>query len=494
MSKVNPDVWTKHLQPDTEMMMGVENGGEPVKFTVPHSLISWFEYMREVAPALEKAGCPRNEILYVGERILILCESCLDRYQKQYDAIRFWDFMNADLLSPPTQNLFIKLITSGILAAEPKLSSLKTIGKLLVRMFIKISSESMVANLDGPTTLTWIDPWVKKILEKKNVFVHFDHELISIEAQNQFVKSVTFKHKDISNQTVIHNDGEDSFIIAIPAERMAQVIKNNDSIKKQAPSLANIDKLFVNHQNGLQFFLKRDIPMAVGHVSFSYSKWSVTSVSQAQFWKGYNWTAVGDGTVKGILSVDVSAWNLPGEPDGPSKGRTGNDVDRDTYVREVWYQMHKSIPQYIPENMDEVVHTYFLDPDIQVNPEGKLEGQEPLFINTVNASQIQPESYTEISNLFLASDYTNTDFNVACMEAANESGRRAVNALLTAYKSPNRSKIFDWPWPTEFVIPQQLDCKRMKDGLMPIGWDVKPYEFDYENSLTAKYMRLYFGH
>ena len=51
-------------------------------------------------------------------------------------------------------------------------------------------------------------------------------------------------------------------------------------------------------------------------------------------------------------------------------------------------------------------------------------------INTSGSLQYRPEASTEISNLFLASDYVKTHTDVACMEAANEAARRAVNALL----------------------------------------------------------------
>jgi len=472
---------------DTHMMFARDDG-EPIVFTTPHSLVSWFEYIKEMAPALEKAGCPFEEILYVAERILVLCESCELRYEKQYDSLRFWDFVHADLLKPATQETFIKLITSGILAADPKLASLRTIGKLLVRMFIKFERK-MVNNLNGPTTLTLIEPWVRKITSYPHVKVHMDHTLVTVESINKQIESVTFTHSKSNDTTTVKNSGDDMFIVAIPAERMAEIVKNNEGIKSDAPSLAGIEKLFVNNQNGLQFFLTEDIPMIRGHVSYTYSKWAVTSISQAQFWE-YDWSKVADGTVKGVLSVDISTWNLPGEPEGPSKGRAGTDVDRQTFVDEVWYQMHKSLPGLIPRNMSDVVHTAFLDPDVAVNSQGKLEGLEPLFINTVNASEYQPESYTEIRNLFLASDYTATDFNVACMESANESARRAANALLERIGSSSRSNIYKWTWPIEFLIPQKVDCIRMKNGNMPIGWDKKPHEFDVSTSRFHKYASL----
>ena len=51
-------------------------------------------------------------------------------------------------------------------------------------------------------------------------------------------------------------------------------------------------------------------------------------------------------------------------------------------------------------------------------------------INTAESLQYWPEASTEIPDLFLASDYVKTYTDVACMEAANEAARRAVNGIL----------------------------------------------------------------
>jgi hypothetical protein len=66
---------------------------------------------------------------------------------------------------------------------------------------------------------------------------------------------------------------------------------------------------------------------------------------------------------------------------------------------------------------------------------------EPLFINTINSWQSRPNAWTEIGNLFLASDYVKTSTDLATMEGANEAARRAVNALLDHMEEPEIDKI-----------------------------------------------------
>ena len=53
-------------------------------------------------------------------------------------------------------------------------------------------------------------------------------------------------------------------------------------------------------------------------------------------------------------------------------------------------------------------------------------------INTAGSRQYRPEAQVELENLFVASDYVRTYTDIACMEAANEAARRAVNCLLIA--------------------------------------------------------------
>ena len=79
---------------------------------------------------------------------------------------------------------------------------------------------------------------------------------------------------------------------------------------------------------------------------------------------------------------------------------------------------------------DDNLLTWFLDSNIQFPNPSAAANLEPLLINTANSLQYRPNSETEIPNLFLASDYVRTNTDLACMEAANEAARRAVNAIL----------------------------------------------------------------
>jgi 15-cis-phytoene desaturase len=89
-----------------------------------------------------------------------------------------------------------------------------------------------------------------------------------------------------------------------------------------------------------------------------------------------------------------------------------------------------------------------------------------LLINTAGSLQYRPEAQIELVNLFLASDYVRTYTDIACMEAANEAARRAVNCLLVAAGS-TASPAQLWPLEEpEFLKPlQEIDRIRFGLGL-----------------------------
>jgi Flavin containing amine oxidoreductase len=91
---------------------------------------------------------------------------------------------------------------------------------------------------------------------------------------------------------------------------------------------------------------------------------------------------------------------------------------------------------------------------------------EPLFINTVGSWRYRPNELTDISNLMLASDYLRTNTDLATMEGANESGRRAVNRILDLlHVSGRRCRIFEFDEPMVFAPLKAFDRYCFELGL-----------------------------
>jgi uncharacterized protein with NAD-binding domain and iron-sulfur cluster len=178
--------------------------------------------------------------------------------------------------------------------------------------------------------------------------------------------------------------------------------------------------------NGVMFYLRDDPPAVRGHSILIDSPWALTSISQQQFWPDHDLRSMGDGTVSGVLSVDVSEWEAAGE----LTGKHARSCTRSEFVAEVRHQLQARGVEGLDDGN---LVTAFVDTDITFpNPPHAGVNAEPLLVNTSGSWEHRPRAVTPVDNLFLASDYVRTHTDLATMEGANEAARRAVNGILDA--------------------------------------------------------------
>jgi hypothetical protein len=89
------------------------------------------------------------------------------------------------------------------------------------------------------------------------------------------------------------------------------------------------------------------------------------------------------------------------------------------------------------------IYGWCLDPDIHMRKPGHELNSEKLLINTPESWKNRPPAEINVENLFLAGDYVRTFTDLATMEGANESARRAVNGILR--KTEARQLCNVWP-------------------------------------------------
>jgi len=404
-----------------------------------------------------------DDFAFFGARIWQILTSCQQRRLGEYERMSWWDFVGAQQRSKSYQKFLADGITRSLVAAKARKASTRTIGDIFVQLMLTVldpGGGSTDRVLDGPTNLVWIDPW-QSYLESRGVHYLTETEVEGILCQQGRITGVTVRQQ--GKRTVVHGD---HYVAALPLERIAPLV--NGGLLADAPALANLRTLAPNVEwmNGVQFYLHRDVPTAHGHVVHIDTEWALTSISQLQFWRNVPPEQFGDSDVRGVVSVDVSDWTAPG-----ADGRPARQCSREEVVRETWRQLKRSINAEQELLRDEDLHSWFIDPDIEIDPAqpGFLRNLEPLLVNLVDTWTLRPEATTAIQNLFLASDYVRTYTDLATMEAANEAARRAVNGLLDAVK-------FDGPhcqlWPLHeppVLAPWRLyDAGRYEAGL---PWD-----------------------
>ena len=404
-----------------------------------------------------------DELAFFAARFWQILTSCEQRRIGEYERTSWWDFIGAETRSASYQKFLATGFTRSLVAAKARKASARTVGDMFMQMmltFLDPSAGSTDRLLDGPTNLIWIDPWSSH-LESSGVHFVYEAEVEEILCDSRKVTGVAVRRQ--GNRTTVQGD---YYVAAIPLERMAPLI--NSRMLAIDPQLGNLGKLAPNVEwmNGIQFYLRRDLPIAHGHLIHIDSEWALTSVSQIQFWRSMSPEQFGDSDVRGVLSVDVSDWEAPG-----SNGRSAKQCSREEVVREVWGQLKRSINVDRELLRDEDLHSWFLDPDIQNDParSGLLQNAEPLLVNLINTWALRPEAVTGIPNLFLASDYVRTHTDLATMEGANEAARRAVNGVLAAEKFTGQ-RCAVWPLhQPEILEPWRVhDAARYAAG-MP--WD-----------------------
>jgi uncharacterized protein with NAD-binding domain and iron-sulfur cluster len=412
---------------------------------LPESLEDFALVTRFVLDAATSLGIPPQETAFFLERLLTLLTSCDERRLGQWELQSWWSFVGAEQRSPAFRKFLADGLTRTLVAARAREMSARTGGSILLQLLFDLTRAGGRADrvLDGPTSDVWIDPWVAHI-ERLGAKIERDAPVDGIQMASGRVSGATVAGAPVT---------ADHYVAAVPVEIMRKLA--GADLRAAEPRLKRLDRLVTRWMNGVMFYLDEDLPVVSGHAIYIDSEWALTSISQRQFWRGYDLERHGDGRVEGILSVDVSDWAQPSR----RLGKIAMQCTHDEVIDEVWAQLTDHL-----DDLDRAtVVSAFLDPAIEFpNPTGAAN-LEPLLVNTANSWKDRPEAVTRIPNLFLASDYVRTHTDLATMEGANEAARRAVNGILDATGSPAaRCRIWPLHEPAAFAPARALDRLRWK--------------------------------
>ena len=444
---------------------------------------------------------PSREATFLGERILELLTSCEVRRRVELDQTSWWEFLQADRMSPEYRTLVRS--TRELVAMDPRQASARSVGRIYVQLLRGTLDPSLHAEriLDGPTSEVWIGPWIEH-LESLGVEIVTDTRATEFHVEGNDVVGVTVDGSGGAERVTA-----DYYIAAVPVEVMAGLI--DEDLRAAAPSLAGVEHLQTSWMNGIQFYLREDVALVRGHEMYADSPWALTSISQAQFWD-VDLPARTAGEIEGVLSVIVSDWTTPGIlHERPARECTPTEI-----AEEVWTQVCTHLdgieldtdgfaadgtdqktqtattyaraktatngagradppggPRPAVETLNEVVAGWHLDPAIVETEDGRgVENRAPLLVNTVGSFRHRPPADPAAGNFYLAADYVRTETDLASMEAADEAARRAVRAILTdsgVDRSP--PELWEFREPPVFAPFKAEDRIRFRFGLAHPG-------------------------
>jgi uncharacterized protein with NAD-binding domain and iron-sulfur cluster len=412
---------------------------------LPTSPSDWEATLRFTLAFATQLGIPAADQLHFVRLLSDLLSACEERRFGQYEQLSWWDFCGAEHRSPGFQKFLADGLTRSLVAARAREMSARTGGYILLQLLQDLASPNGQADrvLNGPTSDVWIDPWLNE-LRRLGVDYRTGCRVDAISSRGAHVSGVRVQPVDEAFEPTgsAFDATADHYIAAVPVEVLRDAIAM-DPLKQASPVLAGLDRLQVRWMNGIMYYLTRDAPLVHGHTIFIDSAWALTAISQRQFWPRFNPHDMGDGTVGGILSVDISDWFAPGE--FSAKGKHARDCTREEVAEEVWDQLKAALNNGTTVLDDATRAAWFLDPSIVYPNPTQAMNLEPLLVNTAGSWTHRPAAaLPEVENLFLASDYVQTSTDLATMEGANEAARRAVNAVLDATGSDaDRCRL--WP-------------------------------------------------
>lgn len=217
----------------------------------------------------------------------------------------------------------------------------------------------------------------------------------------------------------------DHYVCALPVEVMARLV--GPELGTAAPSLARLDRVETRLMGGVQLFFDRPLALNAGHLHLADAAWGLTAIAQAQFWPGTDLGWWRGDRVGDVLSVCIADWRSPGTH---TTRLPAASACVDAIAAEVLAQLRSHLGPARRGALDGArLLGWAIDPRI-ADPATRGLTCEPLLVHTLGSWHDRPEAATPVENLVLAGDHVRTWMDLATMKAANESARRAVNAIL----------------------------------------------------------------
>lgn len=394
---------------------------------------------------------PRKEIAHFAMRIGQFLVAGDERRFNSFEKISWLDFVDGARMGKAYNDYLADGLNQRTVAASGDNVSARTVGTTLVRIMTDWINpgKSIDRVLDGPTSERWLDPW-RAHLEGLGVVFDADCTL----------ERLIWDHDDgITSAQVTRGGGvdvitADAYIVALPVADATKVFEVS-KLTTADVGLGGVTQLTDDWMNGIQFYLDGVLDLAPGHTVYVDSDFSLTSISQLQFWQDPPLDPAGP--VRSVLSVDISDW----ETECRCHGRRAKDMTIKQVRDHVWRQLQDHIePSYgtsLPDRLD-----WCLDPAItqlsSAKAKPRLRNAEGLFINRVDSWKLRPRAVTGLENLFLAADYVQTVTDLATMEAANEAARHASRGVLRLLGGDrDHVELFDFPEPADFVKLRRID-------------------------------------
>lgn len=280
-----------------------------------------------------------------------------------------------------------------------------------------------------PTSEALFNHW-KHYLENNGVKFKLNHELESIEIDNNSVKTAYIRNGMYLKE--IHGD---YFIFAIPIEVLSRIIL-------QTPQLQYVDllksvelsKTCLHIQLSFQVYFNKPIHLGTDKNAFLLveSPWDLIVLSYDRSYENTQLCKHISGA-KGGWSIAVCTAYI----NGIVYGKPMNKCSYNEIITEIWAQLKRSkiLKEIIRKNnnfelSEELIVLWSPMWENYKYINGKLITDEPKFTNNVGSLIRRPSYKTRIHNLYISTGYIKETIDIFSMEAACIAGKRVVADIL----------------------------------------------------------------
>lgn len=435
---------------------------------------------------VRRLGGTRRDAVILLSKLIRYMTSSPERRRSEYENLTWEKFLDVSRFSKPMQSQ-IQSAAQALLAFSASEADARTYGNVAVQMLLDELRDGTRVDrtLNGPTSDAWLEPW-REHLERQGVRF-FLGKLTALDLQGgEIIPKIEFiatknrvsqdAHEILSASLANEGLRPDFYVLALNIEQSRGLIERigidlqateatsaraGSVVKKHqesAPDFAAFldfekevrDRKAMKTMTGVQYFFDAKTDVGRGHMYFPFSKWGLSSISQSQFWSRSG--SFSDGYF-GLLSVDVCTTGI-GADGGVEKGSFA-DALKPAEGQEGYAAQERGL-QTGRGTLNQIAgrvggarrfgdpRCFHIDRNLFRSAEDRTEflasmagmrmprpGRRPAGPEgqvCVGAKEIEYE--VNFKRWILCGTFMATRTRMTTMEAANESGRHAVAAIL----------------------------------------------------------------
>ncbi|NRB62236.1 MAG: NAD(P)-binding protein, partial [Saprospiraceae bacterium] len=283
-----------------------------------------------------------KDLTVFSDNLWQLFTSCKERRKDIYERIRWAQFMaplsqTEERAVDCYQTYLIRGLARLFVHAPPEQMSAKMGGDLILHLLLSMRWPECKGEriLNGTLNDAWLAPWYK-YLEEKGVQFHAGSEVVHLhcDAASKKITHATLRESQSGKTQKLEAD---FFICAVPVTEMSTLI--NPEMVRVDETLADIQQLAAYRplNEGIQYYLRQAAAIPDKHIICLHTPWELSVTAPHQFWPEAKWVSYGNGNIRGMLAVTISAWDTPG-----FNGKSASECSFPEVVEEVWDQLERT--------------------------------------------------------------------------------------------------------------------------------------------------------